>query len=151
MPIAFDNGSTPGQRPIHYEAAKAVRPLLRPLGRSQQCVHVCISVAKFTKVGYLRFSEFIAVSGSACLLLIFSYCMGLERSNVNWRQIQFWFMRIKVTSLYGCFILDHLAIEMTPRSISIAQCVYLPGRLTVTQAMKQYHAVVHMQNRTAKV
>ena len=59
VPIACDNGSTPGQRPIHHEAAKAVRSLLRPLERSQQCVHGCISVPKFTKVGYLRCSEFI--------------------------------------------------------------------------------------------
>lgn len=91
MPIAFDNGSTPGQRPIHHEVAKAVRPLLRPLARAQQCAHFCISVAKCTEVGYLRFSKSIAVSGSACLLLNFSYFMGLERSKVNWRSIEFWF------------------------------------------------------------
>lgn len=85
VPSAFDNGGTPGQRPIHHEAAKAVRPLLRPFARSQQCAHFCISVAKCTEVGYLRFSESIAVSDSVCLLLNFSYFMGLQRPKVNWR------------------------------------------------------------------
>lgn len=48
-------------------------------------------------------------------------------------------MRIKVASVYGCFILGYLDIVMASRSVSIADRVHLPGNVTMNWAVKESH------------
>lgn len=53
-------------------------------------------------------------------------------------------MRINVASVYGCFILGYLAIEMASRPMSRTDHVHLPGNLAVNWAVKQSHvACIH--------